>query len=102
MLDQPEFEPEFYEKQIKMMEDRYSKLFKKWHLSWAKYYNYVTHSLRHKNYWIWVYFCGFEKFVQEQGDEEKGRHARLYKDADERIRRIIGDYFKIQEYVKSL
>jgi len=102
MLEDPEFEPEFYAKQIAMMEQRYGKLLKKWGLSWDSYYNYVTDKLKHKPYWIWVYLCGFEKFVQEQGDEPKGRRSRLYKDADERIRRIIGDYFKIQDYVKTL
>lgn len=102
MLEPPEFEPEFYEAQIKKMADRYAKLFKKWGLSWDAYYNYVTDKLHSKQYWMWVYLCGFEKFVQEEGDQEKGRRTRLYKDADARIRRIVGDFFKIQEYVKQL
>lgn len=101
-MDTPDYEPEFYENQIKMMEDRYSKLFKKWNLSWDAYHSYVIEKLRDKRYWVWCYLCGFEKFVQEQGDEERGRRNRLYKDADERIKRIVGDYFKIQDYVKSL
>jgi len=101
-MDTPDYEPEFYEKQIKMMEDRYSKLFKKWNLSWDAYHNHVIEKLRNKRYWVWCYLCGFEKFVQEQGDTKRGRCDRLYKDADERIRRIVGDYFKIQYYVKSL
>lgn len=102
MLDNPEFEPEFYENQIKKMEERYSKIFKKWNLSWDSYYGYIVDKLRNKRYWLWCYLCGFEKFIQEQGDQEKGRRTRLYKDADERIRRIVGDFFKIQEYVKQL
>ena len=65
MTDAPDFEPEFYENQIKMMEDRYSKLFKKWNLSWDSYYSHVIEKLRNKRYWIWCYLCGFEKFIQE-------------------------------------
>lgn len=102
MLEDPEFEPEFYETQINKMEERYFKLFNKWKISWVKYQNYVYKKLRGKRYWIWVYLCGFEKFIQEQSEEVRGRRTRLYKDADERIRRIIGDFFKIQEYVKAL
>jgi hypothetical protein len=102
MLDTPDYEPEFYENQIKIMEERYSKIFKKWNLNWEKYNNYVVSKLKNKKYWIWCYLCGFEKFIQEQGDEKKGRHQRLYKDADERTKRIIGDYFKVQSYVRSL
>ena len=101
-MDTPDFEPEFYENQIKIMEERYSKLFKKWNLSWDAYYNHIVEKLRNKRYWVWCYLCGFEKFVQEQGAENQGRHKRLYKDADERIKRIVGNYFKIQDYVKSL
>lgn len=102
MLDEPEFEPEFYESQIKKMVERYSKLFKKWNLSWDHYYAHVVEKLHNKRYWLWCYLCGFEKFVQEEGNQEKGRRTRLYRDADERIRRIVGDFFKIQEYVKQL
>ena len=102
MLEDPEFEPEFYQKQIDMMEQRYAKLFKKWHLSWTAYYGYVIEKLKAKQYWIWVFLCGFEKFVQEQGEIGAKRRSRLYKDADERIRRIIGDYNQIQDYVKHL
>lgn len=101
-MDRPDYEPEFYENQISMMEKRYSIIFKKWNLNWITYHSYVIEKLRNKRYWVWCYWCGFEKFVQEQGDEKKGRRNRLYKDADDRIRRIIGDYFKTQEYVNSL
>ena len=98
----PEFPPEFYENQIKMMEYRYAIVFKKWNLSWESYHSYVVERLKNKQYWIWCYLCGFEKFVQEQGDIKKNRHKRLYKDADERIKRIVDDFFKVKEYVKNL
>ena len=100
MIDKPDFEPEFYEEQIKMMEERYSKYFTKWKLSWNKYKKYVDVALRSDRYWIWVYYCGFEKFLQETN----GRPATpvLYKDAEARIARIIGDSFKIKSYINTL
>lgn len=101
MLEEPEFEPEFYLSQNSAMTARYSKVFKRWGLSWNKYYNYVSEKLRNNHYWLWVYLCGFEKFLQEDFAKE-GRKARVYKDADQRIRRIIGDHFQVQEYINQL
>lgn len=100
MLDEPDFEPEFYKEQVKMMEARYSKHFIQWKISWNKYRKYIETSLRNDLYWIWVYYCGFEKFLQET-------HGRpvitvLYKDADSRIARIIGDSFKVKNYINTL
>lgn len=102
MLAKPEFEPEFYNEQIEMMSKRYSILFSNWKLSWKKYIEYVSKSLRNNPYWIWVYLCGFEKFVQEQSSEPENRRKRLYKDADSRIARIISDTYKVEEYIRSL
>jgi len=102
MLGTPEFEPEFYSEQISIMEIRYSKIFKSWKINWDSYYKKIQHSLRNKQYWIWAYLCGFEKFIQEQGWNSDNRKNRLQKDAKQRIKRIIGDHFKIEEYIKSL
>lgn len=102
MLQNPEFSEDFYEEQNQKMRDRYALIFKKWQLSWDKYFNYVSEKLKYNPYWIWVFLCGFERFLQKEGDEKTSRHKRLYKDADERIFRIRGDYFKIQDYIKSL
>lgn len=102
MLEDPEFEPEFYANQISMMEIRYSKIFKSWGVNWESYYDKIQHSLRKRQYWIWVYLCGFEKFIQDHGWMTEGRKIRLKKDAEDRIRRIIGDSLKIEEYIKSL
>lgn len=103
MLENPEFEPEFYNQQIAIMEQRYEKIFKKWKISWNSYYKNVQSKLRGNQYWIWVYLCGFEKFIQEKEyRNNKKRLIYLKQDALERIRRIIGDSLKIEEYIKSL
>ena len=102
MSDIPDLDPEFYEHQIKMMSERYAKIFKKWKLSFSSYYDYVSSQLQNKKYWLWIFLCGFEKFIQEKGDVKEGRRIRIYKDADNRISKIIGSYFKERNYVKSL
>jgi hypothetical protein len=102
MLESPEFEPEFYLQQNKAMENRYSNLFKRWGLKWNRYYEYASLKLLNNQYWIWVFLCGFEKFVQERGNIKEGRRTAIYKDADERIRRIIGDFYIIQDYLGTL
>ena len=111
MLEEQEFEDEFYKEQIKMMEERYSKHFLKCKFrfkykervynkaSWKKYKEYICEKLKNNQYWIWVYYCGFEKFLQETKEPSC---KKLEADANERIARIIGDFYKVQSYVKSL
>jgi len=101
MLDSPEFEPEFYADQIRKMEKRYEKIFKKWKLSWTKYYNEVKSKLFNKQYWIWTYLCGFENFVKINQKSEV-TETMLEKDSLGRIKRILKDYFKIKNYIESL
>lgn len=101
MLEPQEFEDEFYLSQNEKMTSRYSKIFKKWGLSWNKYYEYVAGKLRNNHYWLWVFLCGFEKFLQEDFTKQ-GRKVRLYKDADSRIFRIVGDFFQVETYIKNL
>lgn len=102
MLEEPEFEEAWYAEQNKKMAARYGVLFQRWKLSWNKYFTHVQERLRYNEYWIWVYLCGFEKFVQEQAGTRTGLRKRLEKDQDERIRRIVGDFYKIQDYIKTL
>jgi len=100
-VDSPEFEPEFYEKQVLQMKERYATHFKKWRYSWPKYIQEVENSLRNKTYWIWCYLVGFEKFLQMCGDK-KPLYPHLEKDRTERIYRIVGDFYKNEAYVRDL
>jgi hypothetical protein len=102
MLNAPEFESDFYEKQIELMESRYSRLFKNWGVKWDAYIKYVTAKLKNNRYWLWIFLCGFEKFIKEQSQESNGRRDRIYKDADIRIRMMIKDDLKFQEYMRSI
>jgi hypothetical protein len=102
MLEKPEYEAEFYLKQNEMMELRYEKIFETWSLSWNKYINAIYKRLNNNPYWIWVYLCGFHKFVKEEGHISEDRHSRLYQDMNNRIYRIIGDYYQVKRYVEDL
>ena len=102
MMTNPDFEPEFYLLQNTMMKSRYALVFKKWKLSWKHYYNYVSEKLRHNEYWIWIYLCGFEEFIQKNQYENKINRTKLYEESDRRIYKIIGDYYKVKNYVDGL
>lgn len=102
MLDSPEYEPEFYINQIDSMEKRYCIIFKKNKLSWKKYYKEVRELLQEKSYWIWVYLVGLEKFIQEEMSSCNTTWKQLEIDRISRVKRIIGDHFKVAEYVRSL
>ena len=46
MLDSPDFEPEFYDEQNRMMMERYVVVFKKWKIPWKTYVKDVEKRLR--------------------------------------------------------
>lgn len=103
MLASPDFEPEFYEKQIVMMKDRYEKIFKKWKLPWKSYLKDVEKRLRSRTYWMWNYLIGLEFFVKIwHGQCGSPSKEALEKDKDSRISRIVGDFYKFEQYVKNI
>ena len=61
MLENPEYEPEFYKAQNELMVSRYSIVFSKLKINWDKYYSWVCKELNYNEYLIWVFLCGIEK-----------------------------------------
>lgn len=98
----PEYEEEFYVKQNQLMEMVFNKHFENWNLSWKKYINIVYTKLNNNPYWIWIFLCGFYRFIKEEGHLEKNRRIRLYKDLNERIYRILGDHYQVKKYISEL
>lgn len=92
----------FFREQIEMMEKRYKLIFKKWKISWDKYYEYIKTKLKNRQYWIWCYLCGFEKFIQENDLNVKKKEKIIYQDAEDRIKRIIGKSLMIERYINEL
>ena len=89
MLQSPDFEPEFYERQVLQMKDRFSKLFKRMRLPWKTYIRDVERRLRGRTYWLWNYLVGLEAFMQphQRCGTDPSREA-LEKDKDSRISKI--------------
>jgi hypothetical protein len=103
--DKPEFDKEFYDHQVALMEERYIVIFSKANLPWKTYYKYIQSKLQNNLYWIWMFLCGLENFIKSQDFNTKNKSYlkdNLQKDAERRIARIIGDTNKIRNYIESL
>ena len=50
---------------------------------------------------MWNYMVGLEKFVKDIGDNLPSREL-IEKDKDSRISRIVGDFYKFEQYVRNL
>jgi hypothetical protein len=101
MLDSPDFEPEFYDEQNRMMMERYVVVFKKWKIPWKTYVKDVEKRLRNRKYWFWSYLVGLEKFIQDMGENVPSKEL-VEKDKDSRISRIVGDFYKVEQYIRNL
>jgi len=101
MLDSPDFEPEFYDEQNRMMMERYVVVFKKWKIPWKTYVKDVEKRLRNRKYWLWSYLIGIEKFIQDMGENVPSKEL-VEKDKDSRISRIVGDFYKVEQYIRNL
>lgn len=101
MTDSPSLDPEFYTQQIQAMQERYAVIFKRWKLSWNSYINDVERRLRNRKYWMWCYLVGLEKFIQAQKDLKPSSEA-VEEDKNGRISRIVGDFYKNEQYIRSL
>lgn len=101
-----DFDFDFYLEQNKIMEERYSLLFKNRKLSWNNYFNEAKRKLENNVYFIWIFLCGLETFLKSNNylnfENNKILNKMLYKDAQERIYRIIGDSKKNEDYINSL
>lgn len=98
-------EIDFYYNQISLMEERYEILFLKNKISWNQYYNFVKSKLKNNLYHVWIFLCGLETFIKNNNLEIKNKFnlkENIYKDAKDRIYRILGDSKKISEYIESL
>jgi hypothetical protein len=101
MLESPDFELEFYDEQNRMMMERYVVVFKKWKIPWKTYVKDVEKRLRNRKYWLWSYLVGIEKFIQDMGENVPSKEL-VEKDKDSRISRIVGDFYKVEQYIRNL
>jgi len=102
MSHTPEFELSFYENQNQLMINRYKIIFKEHKKNWRKYFSHAKKQLKNNVYWIWIFLCGFEKFLKENPNLSQVSENKLMEDCSQRIGRIIGNYYKIQKFIKSI
>jgi hypothetical protein len=84
-----------------MMMERYVVVFKKWKIPWKTYVKDVEKRLRNRKYWLWSYLVGIEKFIQDMGENVPSKEL-VEKDKDSRISRIVGDFYKVEQYIRNL
>ena len=103
-MNDPEFEPEFYSKQINLMCERYSVIFKSWGIKWEKFYEEARKKLKYRQYWIWIYLCGIETFVQKEIKNKNKNNIieKLEKESNFRIQKIAGPTLRTEGYIDSL
>ena len=103
---EPEYDIDFYKQQNSMMKQRYSYLFKSREISWDKYLRNASDKLKNNVYYMWIFLCGLDTFLKQNNnlefDQKKNLLKSLYKDADDRIYRILGDDKKNRDYIDSL
>lgn len=52
--------------------------------------------------WFWQFLMGFDKTLKALEAQPQGRRELLLKLSQDRIKRIVGDYFKVAQYVERL
>lgn len=104
MTSEPEYDSEFYRNQIEMMCKRYQFIFRKWKINWEIFYEEVRKKLKYRQYWIWVYLCGIETFIQkeEKNNNKKNILDKLNKESSIRIQKISGATIRTEGYIDSL
>lgn len=102
MNSEQEFETKFYQNQNELMTNRYKLIFKKNKKNWTKYFGHAKKQLRNNTYWIWIFLCGFEKFIKDNQNLSDVTEQKMFDDANQRIARIIGNHFKIKNYLDSI
>jgi len=103
----PEFKKEYYIDQIELMKKRYAIIFSKWHISWNKFFTYISNSMENNYFWIWNILIGTEKTIQEcQNLHSKERRKYLYLQTKDRVllfkRKIIYKERNISNYLDNL
>lgn len=101
-MEKPDFEPEWYIRNNKLMAARYSKEFDKLNVSWDKFYREMRESLRENEYFIWIFLCGIPETIKTlriRGIKKKSDF--LYKVSEKRTLTIRGkDDLKL--YLRNL
>jgi hypothetical protein len=64
-MDMPDFEPEWYIRNNKLMAPRYAKEFKKIGVNWNTFYREMRELMEENEYYIWIFLCGIPETLKE-------------------------------------
>lgn len=100
----PEFDKEYYEKQIKFMSKRYDKIFKSWKINWNKFLKSISKSLNNNTFRIWIFLFGLEPILVQCGfkSNKKERIDFLQESSKKRIYELIKNDEKIKFFLKNI
>jgi len=100
MLASPDFEEDFYIRQNEMMCLRYSKIFEDLGINWKSHIKEVRRRLDERHYWIWNYLVVMERLLKTSSGLMSETMVDDHK--EESIKRIVGDFYRSQVYVRQL
>lgn len=100
----PEFEKEYYERQIECMSERYKKIFASLKINWTKFYKFISFKLNESTFRIWIFLCGLEPILKEcrTKSSKKEKLQYLTETSKKRIYTITKDDDKIKFFLRNL
>ena len=85
-MDTPDFEPEWYIRNNKLMAPRYAKEFDKLGVDWDVFYRDMRALMHENEYYIWIFLCGIPETLKEAKRREiKKPNDFIYKYSRDRI-----------------
>ena len=103
-MNTPEFEKEYYDRQIILMCKRYKKIFFSWKINWNKFYKFVSLKLNENSYRMWIFFCGLDPILQEcmMKSSKNEKIEYLTETSKNRIYKITKEDGQIDFFLKNI
>jgi hypothetical protein len=101
-MEKPDFKPEWYIHNNKLMANRYEKEFNEININWKKFYREMRESLSQNEYFIWIFLCGIPETIKSINIRKiKNKSNFIYEVSKKRILTIKGKD-DLQLYLKNL
>jgi len=103
-MNTPEFDKEYYDRQIIFMCKRYKKIFSLWKINWSKFYKFASLKLNENSYRVWIFLCGLDTILKDCAFklDKKEKIKFIQESSKNRIFQIIKEDDKIKFYLKNI
>lgn len=100
----PEFEKEYYDKQIILMSKRYKNMFHLQKLNWNSFLKYVKSKLNDNSYRLWIFLCGLDSVLKDCATKKTKAEKMKLLNASSKIRifKITKDDEEIDFFLKNI